>query len=245
MGLRTIGLQKIGVQNPVSGKKSSATPVIIPVFVSAIVANATPTKIAVTFDVALDDTSIPNVTAFLTESKIVTEVVISGAVVTLTTLTAFTAGETIVLTYVKPETNPLKSLTGGEALGFSEAITNNIAPVIPELVSAETNNESYEIYNVIRIYFDLSVMDSELSPDNSAFQILINSIPVNAILDGWNNEVGNNYIELTKTDQSAFIYGDIVTVSYTAPEVNPLQGVDGGLVASFVDYPVTNNIEAP
>jgi hypothetical protein len=237
MGLRTIGLQKIGVQNPVSGKKSSATPVIISVFVSAIVANATPTKIAVTFDVALDDTSIPNVTAFLTESKIVTEVVISGAVVTLTTLTAFTAGESIVLTYVKPETNPLKSLTGGEALGFSEAITNNTAPVIPVLQSAEITNNAQ---GIIKVIFDTSLNES-IIPDASAFSLLVNSVLHN--VSEWHFIDGT--LRLTPSNIETFSYGDIVTVSYTAPLENPLQGVDGGLVESFVDYPVTNNIKAP
>jgi hypothetical protein len=237
MGLRTIGLQKIGVQNPVSGKKSSATPVIISVFVSAIVANATPTKIAVTFDVALDETSIPNISAFLTESKIVTEVVISGAVVTLTTLTAFTAGESIVLTYVKPETNPLKSLTGGEALGFSEAITNNTAPVIPVLQSAEITNNAQ---GIIKVIFDTSLNES-IIPDASAFSLLVNSVLHN--VSEWHFIDGT--LRLTPSNIETFSYGDIVTVSYTAPLENPLQGVDGGLVESFVDYPVTNNIKAP
>jgi hypothetical protein len=231
----SIGIGKLNIG---SGSQSSAPVVpVVPAFVSAIVENTTPTKIAVTFDVALDDTSVPYISAFLAESKMVTEVAISGAVVTLTVDAPFTAGETIVLTYVKPETNPLKSLTGGEALGFSEAIINNTAPVLPEIVSAETIDELS-----LSIFFN-PILNSDIFPVQSSFDIKINNVSIG---QDYNDGIGivspEGYVVINYYG-IVFSYGDIITVSYTAPEENPLQGLDGGKVASFEDYPVTNNIE--
>jgi hypothetical protein len=106
------------------------------------------------------------------------------------------------------------------------------APVIPELVSAvSTSEDIYLTFN--------QEMDETSVPALSCFIVKINGSIAQI------NEVAyyNHLLDLWLG--TTLVYGDIVTVSYTQPETNPLQSLTGGKVASFVDYPVTNNIEAP
>jgi hypothetical protein len=116
--------------------------------------------------------------------------------------------------------------------GISKRLSSAVAPVIPELVSAEIAGK------YIDITFD-SEIDQSSIPDISAFEVIVNSVIVSMAI----TESYSFGISLEKG--TGFAFGDIVTLSYTQPALNPLQGLDGGLVASFTDYPVTNNIEAP
>jgi hypothetical protein len=121
-------------------------------------------------------------------------------------------------------------------IGVHRKCRSSTAPVIPELVSAVINDTSSAF-----ITFNLP-LNYAFYPDSSAFIMKINGEIVDSGYDGITivNEPNDSLVFAR-----SFSYGDIITVSYTAPLENPLQGVDGGLVASFVDYPVTNNIEAP
>jgi hypothetical protein len=120
---------------------------------------------------------------------------------------------------------------------FGIGLKGSTAPVIPVLQSAVIRNN---LSKGIFLTFD-SVLDALIIPDDSCFVVKVNGeIRENMFID----EIDQYQLSLFHTS-ILFAYGDIITVSYTAPEINPLQGVDGGLVESFVDYLVTNNIEAP
>jgi hypothetical protein len=106
-------------------------------------------------------------------------------------------------------------------------------PVIPALVSAEINPETGDTDIIITLDQE---MDETSIPDLSCFVVMRN---------GDANDISDIVYYNHKLDlysDVAFLYGDTITVSYTAPLENPLQGLDGGKVASFTDYPVVNNV---
>ena len=102
---------------------------VSPVFLSAQIADAHKDRVLITFDHALVETPVPDVSAFPLAGKTVNNVAISGAVVTLTVTASYDWGDIPVAGYTKPGSNTLKDLsTGGEVATFSaQAITNNIA----------------------------------------------------------------------------------------------------------------------
>lgn len=101
----------------------------IPVFTPFIVIeNDAPTKIKIPYDMALDETSIPDVSAYVLGSgKTVTLVEVTGLYVYLTASTRYYWGDTETVAYTAPATNMIKSTGGGEAASFTAtAVTNNI-----------------------------------------------------------------------------------------------------------------------
>jgi hypothetical protein len=121
----------------------------------------------------------------------------------------------------------------GLGLGIHRKRRTSTAPVIPVLVSAETAP-----YSTTDIYLTFDqTMDESIIPDWSCFTIKCNG----NVVELPNVEYYMQNLDLYLSTGN-FAYSDIITISYTAPALNPLQGVDGRLVESFVDYPVTNNI---
>jgi len=106
-----------------------AAQLTIPVVSSAVIEAATHTLIAITFDTALDEASVPATTAFVLAGKTISNVAISGAVVTLTVTPGYISTDVVTVNYTKPGANPLKELTtGGEVASFTnQAVTNNSA----------------------------------------------------------------------------------------------------------------------
>jgi hypothetical protein len=102
--------------------------------ISASIANATPTKIAITFNAALDETSVPAASAFILPglpTKTISNVAISGAVVTLTVTVAYIHYNVVTASYVIPVTNYLKKVTGEEVESFTaHAVTNNVTTAL-------------------------------------------------------------------------------------------------------------------
>jgi hypothetical protein len=128
----------IGIGLGVHKKRRGSAPVI-PVFVSAVIENADPTKVIVTFDVPLNETPSGG---FTIVGKTLSES-ISGAVVTLTATEAFAYGDTLTVVYTKPALNPLQSLTGGKVASFSEAVTNNVESSIPSNAMRNEEDTDY------------------------------------------------------------------------------------------------------
>lgn len=100
-----------------------------PVLQSITVEDATPTKIIYTYDLDLDETSVPDITDFSFSTKTGTgTVVVSGKTVTCTVTARYYWGDSGGTTSYTPGANPIKSTGGGEADSLTdEAITNNCA----------------------------------------------------------------------------------------------------------------------
>ena len=99
-------------------------------------------ELALTFNENLSTSSKPAASAFTvkvtdsgsTERETdVSAVAISGAVVTLTLAEAVIAGETVTVSYVKPNTNPLKSsATNDDVDSFTDEDVTNTSPACPD-----------------------------------------------------------------------------------------------------------------
>lgn len=102
--------------------------VIVPVVSSAQITQVNQNKVAITFDNALDESSVPATTAFTLAGKTINNVAISGTVVTLTVTANYLYGDTVTVSYTKPGSNQLKAATGGNDVASftSHAVTNNI-----------------------------------------------------------------------------------------------------------------------
>jgi hypothetical protein len=98
------------------------------VFVSATVEDAAPTKVVLTYDVDLDEASVPATTDFTVTDHTVTSVAVSGATVELTLSTAVIYFDILYVTYTKGA-NPIQDAVGGlDAEDLSSTlITNNVA----------------------------------------------------------------------------------------------------------------------
>ena len=90
-----------------------------PTAVSAVVANATPSRIDITFSESLAN-SVPPASAFtVSGGKTVSSVDVSGAVVSVTVSSAYASGATITVGYAQPGANPrLQDAAGNLAATF-------------------------------------------------------------------------------------------------------------------------------
>ena len=99
----------------------------IPLFVSAAIANATPTKVILTYDQALDTGSVPTTGDFTVTDHTISGVAISGSTVELTLSTAIIYFDIVNVTYTKGA-NPIQGSIGGlDAANLaSTSVTNNV-----------------------------------------------------------------------------------------------------------------------
>ena len=235
------------VLNPVQSTLSiqasalSAQPVtnnvlsVIPVYVRSVVQNATPSVIVMTYDRTLAQVlpAASDFTVFVNSTaRTVSSVSISGTTVSLSLSSPILFGNVVTVGYAKPLTNPLQSAQGGLAATItSQSVTNNVVSVIPIFTAAVVENAAP---SVIVMSYNQNL--AQVIPAVSAFSVLVNSTvrTVSAItISG-----GNVSIILS----SPVVYGEAVTISYTQPSVSQLQSTSGGLAASLVSQPVTNNV---
>ncbi len=103
----------------------------VPVFSSAVIENAAPAQLAVTFSLPLAGTT-PASTAFSVmvagNNRTVNSVAVSGSKVTLTLASPVKYGEAVTVAYTRPSSNSLQTPQGGVAETFTaKSVTNNVA----------------------------------------------------------------------------------------------------------------------
>jgi uncharacterized repeat protein (TIGR02059 family) len=102
----------------------------LPVLKSAVIENATPAILEMTFSLALANI-VPDVSAFKVNvagtPRTVNSVAVSDTKVTLTLASAVIKGDAVTVEYDKPATNPLQTADGLEAPSFGAwKVTNNV-----------------------------------------------------------------------------------------------------------------------
>ncbi|MBK7713171.1 MAG: DUF4990 domain-containing protein [Bacteroidales bacterium] len=128
--------------------------VVIPVpnFISASVANASPTLLSMSYDLALNNKIVPAASSFVvsvnSQSRTINSFSVADKKVTLTISSAVKYGDVITLSYTKPSTNPLQTSSGGQVESFSgKSVTNNtLAPVNiapTTVITSPKSNSSY------------------------------------------------------------------------------------------------------
>ena len=105
------------------------------------------------------------------------------------------------------------------------------APVIPVYISSVIEDNSPAVLEMI---YDQALAD--IIPQTSAFTVMVNSAARNIS----SVAVSGNRVRLTLT--SDVVYGDVITVAYNKPAINPLQTHPGGQAVSISPQPVTNKV---
>ncbi len=111
----------------------------IPVYVSSVIENATPSRLEMTYNLPLAST-IPATSAFTVKVnsviRTVNSVAVSGAKVLLTLANQVIYGDVITVAYTKPSTNPIQTPSGGQAASLTaQSVKNNCtAPLINHLL---------------------------------------------------------------------------------------------------------------
>lgn len=105
----------------------AAPDVIAPTLLSAIVSNAAPSNIVLTYNETINPAIIPATSTGAVSGKTITGVAISGSTVTYTVNTPFVFGDTITFSYTQG-VNKIQDMSGNFAANLvSQAVTNNIA----------------------------------------------------------------------------------------------------------------------
>ena len=192
--------------------------------------------LVLTYDEALD-TDVPSASAFTVTANdtdiAVGSVSISGEKVTLTLSSTVSHGDVVTLSYAVPGTDPIQDEAGNDAVALTnQAVPNNTPDTTaPMFWEASVNGTSLEFW------YD-ETLDTD-APAASAFTVTVDSSDVNV------DSVSISGRKVTLTLSSAVAYGDAVTLSYTAPQSNPLQDVAGNDAVNLTNEPVTNNTPAP
>jgi uncharacterized protein (TIGR02145 family)/uncharacterized repeat protein (TIGR02059 family) len=203
--------------------------------VRANIENATPTLLEMNYDISLANI-VPAKSAFTvivnSVSRTVNSVAISGTKVQLTLASAIVYGDVVTVSYTKPASNPLQTVSGGQAVSITaQNVTNNINAPVPVYISAVVENATPTL---LEMTYSLPLISNGIVP--SAFTVMVNSVArvVTAVTI--------NSIKVQLTLASAVAYGDVVTAAYTKPATNPLQTASGGLAVSITAQSVTNNV---
>jgi uncharacterized repeat protein (TIGR02059 family) len=221
----------------VTNNVNYVTPVI-PVYVSSVIQNDTPSTLEMTYDQTLVNI-VPSVSAFTVRvnsvRRTVSSVIVSGTTVLLTLSSPVVYGNVITVAYTRPSSNPLQTASGGQAATLSAAtVTNNVntgAPVIPVYVSSVIQNATPSL---LEITYDQTL--ANIVPAASSFIVLVNSLSRTV------SSVAVSGTTVLLTLSSPVVYGDIITIAYTKPSVNPLQTPSGGQAATISAPTVTNNV---
>ncbi|MBA7516911.1 hypothetical protein ES705_08960 [subsurface metagenome] len=212
-----------------------------PNYLSSAVEDTTPTILTMTYDIDLDNDSVPAAAAFDVQvfysPMTVNSVSIVSNMAHLELASPIVYGDIITIAYIKPPGTKIQSTLGGEASSISsQSVTNNVKAVIvdPTYISSVIENSTPKI---LEMTFDIS-LDNDSVPAPSAFDVQVNGS------GGTVDSVAISGTNVRLTLDSLIVYNDIVTVSYNKPPSKPLQTAAGGQAASFNAQSVINNVEA-
>jgi uncharacterized repeat protein (TIGR02059 family) len=216
---------------------SASAPPVTPVYQSSAVENATPSLLKMTYDLSLANI-VPAASAFTvlvnTVARAVNSVVFSGTNVQLTLTSPVVYGDIVTISYTKPSVNPVQSSSGGQAETISaKTVINNVNAVIPVYVSSSVENATPTL---LEMTYNMSL--ASIVPAVSSFSVQVNSV-TRAV-----NSVAISGTKTQLTLSGPVLYGDIVTVTYLKPSVNPLQSSTGALAVNITAQTVTNRVIA-
>ncbi len=212
-------------------------PAALPVYVSSAIENAAPSRLEMTYDLALANI-VPTVSAFTvrvnSSERSVSTVAISGTTVLLTLSSPVIYSDVVTVSYTKPSSNPLQTSAGGQAATISaQTVSNRVGapPALPVYTGSAIENASPS-----RLEMSYDIALANILPAASAFTVRVNSTARSV------STVAISGTKVLLTLASPVVYGDVVTVSYTRPSSNPLQTSAGGLAATIGAQTVTNRV---
>ncbi len=141
----------------------------IPVYISAVVENATPARLELTYNLTLANI-LPSTSAFSVRvnnvARTVTAVAISGSKVLLTLASPVVYGDALTVAYTKPSSNPLQTAAGGQAASISaQSVINNcsVVPNSPPLITIISPTKNFAFVAPATITIEATASD----PDGS------------------------------------------------------------------------------
>ena len=205
-----------------------------PLYVNSSIENLSPTRLELNYSTGLANV-IPVASAFVvmvnSVARPVNSVSITASKVLLTLSSPVVYGNNVTVSYSKPTLNPLQNTSGVQAVSTgTRAVTNKItaAPVyVNSLVRKETPYRLEMTYN--------ETLANKI-PVASSFSVKVNSKT---------RSVNSLYISGTKVYlnlSSSVATGNVITVAYTQPSLNPLQNSTGGKAVSISPRSVINNL---
>ena len=207
----------------------------LPVYLSSVVENATPTILTMTYSLILANIApAPSAFTVLVNSTAVAvnAVTINDTKVQLTLASAVKYGDVVTVAYTQPGSNQLQTPGGEQAASITARnVTNNVLPAIPVYISSAIENATPTI---LTMTYSLTL--ANITPDVSAFTVTVAGVArtVSSIA------ISDKLVKLTLS--SAVKKGEAVTVAYTKPATNLLQTPEGGQAASITAQTVTNNV---
>ena len=198
------------------------------------------TTLAITFDRALDTSSVPVTTAFTIggTSATASSVAISGSTATLTLSPAVGHDATITVSYTKPDSGGIKR--SGKSIyadSFTAlSVTNSTPDPTPKFASAVINNAG----DALTITMSKKLLATTAgTPIKSAFAITGGTAAVTTVA------VSGKTVSLTLSPKAD--HGETITIAYTKPKGandGKLQSKTGGhIVASWTAQSATNNAD--
>ena len=147
--------------------KEVAEPAPAPEYLGALIDNATPARLEMTFSLTLANilpaTSSFTVTVNGTPGSVST-VSVSGTKVLLGLSSRVSYGDRITVAYAKPSTNPLQTAAGGQAESFAaKTVTNNLAAPVnsPPLIDISSPTKSTAFIAPANVTIEASASDPD------------------------------------------------------------------------------------
>jgi len=214
---------KITVGKDIVGISVNGVVYPVPTVATATVEDVNKDKVVITFSEPLDETSIPATTDFALAGKTITNVGISGAVVTLTVSVAYAYGNVITVDYTKPASNYIMDQWGAILATFADqAVTNNIAETYPAVIDDGNTVAWFDMNNLVTMGVGNTVSSwgDRTGLGHHLLQTTDAQKPVwsaNGLLfDGFNDYMKCNTFPLS---QPVMIYAVIKQVTWTVAEV--------------------------
>ena len=212
----------------------TAVTVIVPVFNSASVENATPSLLEMTYSSTLANI-VPAASAFAVTvnsvARTVNVVSVSGTKVQLTLSSRIVIGDIVTISYTKPSDKPLQTTSGGIATSIiNQQVINNCLNVVPTaVITSPVSNNSFTAPANITIVANASDPDGSISMvefyNGSTKLGSITSAPYSYT---WNSVAAGNYsLTVIATDNlNAKTTSSVVSISVnnttSAPNKHPI-----------------------
>lgn len=197
-----------------------------------------PSVLEMTYSLTLADI-VPETSAFtvLVNSRVraINSVTVTGTRVILYLSYGVRYDDVVTVAYTRPATNPLQTSLGVKAESISaQTVSNNLDSPVPVYKSSVIENTTPSLLEMI---YNSTL--ANIVPSTSSFSVVVNSV-MRSI-----TKVTISGSSVLLTLESSVSTGDVVTVAYTKPEINPLQNVNGGEAEALSAKSVTNNVSEP
>ena len=212
------------------------TPVTVVAYVNSEVKNAAPAQVTLAYTATLANV-IPATSCFTVKvnnvSRAVNSLSISEKNVNLALASPIVFGDVIMVSYTKPETNPLQCVAESIAESIiNKAVVNGVGAVPPGYLTSSIETAAP---GLLEMTFNTNL--ASIVPAGSAFTVTVNNVKKTV------SKVTISGSKVSLALDGNVVQGDTVALTYTKPATNPLQAATGALVENITAKPVMNNVQ--